>query len=211
MHKFGKLFNDLSETTVQHLLTEVPHTVKSFASQETIFTEINYNKQLGILLKGEVQIYITLTTGDRLLLNQLNAGALLGTGYVWGDAEYFPATITAIKPSTVLFLSKTSLKKLFSLEPIILDNYLTAINHSFLHLTNKIELLAIPSVKERLLFMITQACQSNNCISLNKSKLCHELSISRASLYRCLDQLQKEQSIQIHSDGKISLPPSISK
>ena len=205
MNNFGKLFNSLSQTTVESLLNQVPHTFKSYLPQETIFTEVNFNRQLGILLKGEVQIYKTLSNGSELLLQNLSDDALLGIGYVWGDAEYFPATIKAIKPCTILFIPKDSLKKLFLLEPSILDNFLNSINHSVSYLANKVEMLALPSVKERLLFVITQSCESNKVISINKSKLCQVLSISRASLYRCLEQLQDEEYIQIHPNGKIAL------
>ena len=205
MNNFGKLFNNLSQDTVQSLLEQVPHTFKSYLPQEKIFTEVDFNRQLGILLKGDVQIYKTLSTGSELLLQRLSNDALLGLGYVWGEAEYFPATIKAITSCSILFLPKDSLRKLFLLEPTILDNFLNTINGSFLYLTNKIEMLALPSAKERLLFMITQACQSKKSITINKSKLCQELSISRASLYRCLEQLQEEQSIQIYENGKIGL------
>lgn len=211
MCNFGKLFKNLSEDRIQNLLTQVPHTIKSYLPQETIFTEVNFNRQLGILIKGEAQMYKTLSTGDTLLLKHLNTNDLFGVGYVWGDTDYFPATIKAIKHSSVLFLPKTSLKKLFLLEPIILDNFLDAINDSFLHLNNKIEILAIPSAKERLLFVITEACQSNKIMTLNKSRLCQELSISRSSLYRCLEQLQDEQYIHIHSNGKVGLHSSTYK
>jgi len=211
MCNFGKLFKNLSKDRIQTLLAQVPHTIKSYLPQETIFTEVNFNRQLGILIKGEAQMYKTLSTGDSLLLKHLNTNDLFGTGYVWGDTDYFPATIKAIKHSSVLFLPKTSLKKLFLLEPIILDNFLDAINDSFLHLNNKIEMLAIPSAKERLLFVITEACQSNKIMTLNKSRLCQELSISRSSLYRCLEQLQDEQYIHIHSNGKVGLHSSTYK
>lgn len=210
MNNFGKLFNTLPQATVQFLLEQVPHTFKSYQPQETIFTEVDFNRQLAILLKGEVQIYKTLSTGGELLLQNLSGDALLGIGYVWGDAEYFPATIKAIKPCNILFIPKDSLRKLFLLEPIILDNFLYTMNHSFLYLNNKIEMLALPSAKERLLFMITQACQSPKSITINKSKLCQELAISRASLYRCLEQLENEKYIQIDSNGKVNLHPSIS-
>ena len=76
MNNFGKLFNPLSQTTVQSLLNQVPHTFKSYLPQETIFTEVNFNRQLGILLKGEVQIYKTLSNGSELLLQNLSDDAL---------------------------------------------------------------------------------------------------------------------------------------
>lgn len=206
MYNYGKLFDGLSRNTIEDLLKQVPHTLKTYVPQETIFTEINFNRQLGILLIGEVQISKTLSNGTELLLRHLKANSLLGIGYVWGESEYFHATIKAVKACTILFLPKSSLKKLFLLEPVILDNFLNTINESFSYLTNKIEMLAIPSAKDRLLFLITQACHSDKRITLNKSKLCQELSISRASLYRCLEQLHNEQSIQIYPNGKIGLP-----
>lgn len=205
------LFKGLSPSTVEALLNQVPHTTKSYLPQEAIFTEVNFNRQLGILLNGEAQVYMTLPTGSQLLLKHLYPSNLFGMSYVWGDSEYFPATIKAIKPCSILFLSKASLKQLFLLEPIILDNFLNAMHDSFVHLNNKIEVLAIPSAKERLLFVITQACQTNKPIKLNKLKLCQELSISRASLYRCLEQLEEEQYIQIDCTKKVCLHPSTFK
>lgn len=208
MYNTSKLFKNLSQTTIETLLTQVPYTLRTYLPQDAIFTEISFNRHLGILLSGEVQIYKTLPNGSELLLRHLNADALLGLGYVWGNAEIFPATIKAVKPCSVLFLPKDSLKQLFVMEPIILDNFLNAMNDSFVYLNTKIELLAITSTKERLLFIIKQACESGESLTLNKSRLCRELSISRASLYRSLEQLQNEQYIQIHGNRKISLHPS---
>ena len=211
MYNLEKLFKNIPQATIKNLLSQVPHAIKSYLPQDTIFTEVNFNRQLGILIKGEVQIYKTLPTGTELLLKHLNTGALLGIGYVWGEAEHFPVTIKAVKPCSVLFLPKASLEMLFSLEPIVLDNFLDAMNHNFLYLNNKIEMLAIPSAKERLLFVINQSCQDDKIITLNKSRLCQELSISRASLYRCLEQLEHEQYIQIYSNGKVGLHSSTFK
>lgn len=208
MYKTSKLFKNLSQTTIEDLLAQVPYTLKTYLPHDAIFTEISFNRQLGILLSGEVQIYKTLPNGSELLLRNLNADALLGLGYVWGDVEHFPATIKAVKPCSVLFLSKDALRQLFLMEPIILDNFLNAMNESFVYLNTKIELLALNSTKERLLFILTQACQSKQSITLNKSKLCRELSISRASLYRSLEQLENEHYIAIHPNRKISLCPS---
>lgn len=211
MHNLGKLFNNLPKHTIETLLAEVPHTIKSYEPQDIIFNEMDFSRQLGILLKGEVQTYKTLSVGNELLLNHLHTGALLGIGYVWGNAECFPVTIKAVKSSSVLFLPKSSLKQLFLLEPIILDNFLDAINDNFEYLNNKIEMLAIPSAKDRLLFAVTQSYQDKKSVTLNKSKLCQELSISRASLYRSLEQLEHEKYIEIHDNGKITLNPSIMK
>lgn len=205
MYIHCKLFDGLTQSTIQDLLQQVPHTLKSYEPQETIFTEIDFNQQLGLLVKGKAHVYKTLSIGNELLMATLEANELFGLSCIWGNSEYFPSTIKSITSCRVLFLSRDSLKKLFSLEPLILDNFMNCVSKKLLYLNDKIEMLAIPSAKERLLYVISQSCSHQKGIKINKTKLCKELSISRASLYRCLEQLQEEQHILIDQNNKIHL------
>ena len=185
-----ELFSGLSLEYIYKLLGKTPHTIKHYKKNDFIYTQLNFSNELGIILKGNVFVYKILYNGDKFLLNTLGQNSLLGASCIYGNNDIFPAEVQAIKTADILFLSKDSLKKLFLEEPLILDNFLAFMSNKIYFLNNKIEMLALPSIKERLELLIDKKVYTlDNLRKVSKTQLCYELGTSRSSLYRALNEL----------------------
>jgi len=185
-----ELFYGLSLDYIYKLLEKIPHTIKQYKKNDFIYTQLNFSNELGIILKGNVFVYKILYNGDKFLLNTLGRNSLLGESCIYGNNDIFPAEVQAIKTTEILFLSKDSLKKLFLEEPLILNNFLAFMSNEIYFLNNKIEMLALPSIKERLEWLIYKKIYTiDNLKKVSKTQLCYELGTSRSSLYRALNEL----------------------
>lgn len=185
-----ELFSGLSSDYIYKLLEKTPHKIKHYLKNEFIYTQLDFSHELGIILKGDVFVYKILYNGDKFLLNKLNKNSLFGASCIYGSIDIFPAEVQAVKTTDVLFLSQDSLKKLFLLEPIIMKHFLDFMSNKVTFLNNKIEMLAIPSIKERLEWLIDKEIYTLEKLSkVSKTQLCYELGTSRSSLYRALNEL----------------------
>ncbi len=200
------LFKGLEPTYIQQLLDCVQSTTKIYGCGELIWTPFESNSKIGIILKGKVTVYANLYCGNEIIINQLCNNDIIGLSCPWSGNKVFPAFIKTNCECTILFLTQQSLLKLFELDCTIFNNFMVYISNRLRYLISKIELLAISNTKERLLcFICQQIKHQEDRVKLNKSKLINQLSISHASLYRALNQLENEQYIKKHSDGSISL------
>lgn len=185
-----ELFSGLSLDCIYKLLEKTPHKIKHYKKSEFIYTQLDFSHELGIILKGNVFVYKILYNGDKFLLNKLNKNSIFGASCIYGNIDIFPAEVQAVKTTDVLFLPQDSLKKLFLLEPIIMKHFLDFMSNKVTFLNNKIEMLAIPSIKERLEWLIDKEIYTLEKLSkVSKTQLCYELGTSRSSLYRALNEL----------------------
>ncbi|WP_294372953.1 Crp/Fnr family transcriptional regulator [uncultured Clostridium sp.] len=185
-----ELFSGLSSDYINELLKKTPHKIMHYKKNDFIYTHLNFSHELGVILKGNVFVYKVLYNGDRFLLNKLDRYSLLGASCIYGNTDIFPAEVQARRNTDVLFLSQDSLKELFLSEPLIMTHFLNFMSNKVFFLNNKIEMLALPSIKERLELLIDKKVYTlDNLNKISKTQLCYELSTSRSSLYRALNEL----------------------
>ena len=184
-----KLFSGLDPQYIEELLKKISYNIKKYEKHDLICTQFNFSKELGIILKGNVFVYKSLYNGDNFLLNRLEKNDLLGLACIYGNTKIFPSEMQATKTTEILFFSQESLNNLFLLEPQILKNFLDIMSNKIVFLNNKIEMMAISSIKERLEWLIYKNIYSADSLSkVNKTQLCCELGTSRSSLYRALNE-----------------------
>ena len=100
-------------------------------------------------------------------------------------------------------LEKAGVDKLISLDNTVSFNYITYLSQRVGFLNSKIEGYITPSAEEKLLLYLRKNCDENDgkCeISVSMTELSRVLHISRASLYRVIEALEKQG--KICRDGK---------
>jgi CRP-like cAMP-binding protein len=196
----------MDAASIDVLLAQVYHFTKTYSSTEIIWTPLSFTGHLGIISEGNVLVYKNICIGNQLILNQTSAGGLIGMSCVFEDAEQFPAVVQARSNCKILFLPKASLLQLFNLHPPILEKWMQMLCSRIHYLTDKIEMLAIPNAKDRLLWFIGHyASDPNTSLKLSKTNLMQQLSISHASLYRAINSLEDEGYIERTADGSLRL------
>lgn len=192
-----ELFSSMSSHYINELIKQIPYTIKKYKKNELIYTQFNcYSKEIGIILKGNVIVYKFLYNGDRFLLSKLSKNSLLGVAYLYSDSKTFPGEVQTSMATEILFLSQESLNKLFVLEPKIMMNFLNVVSNKLVLFTNKIEMMALPSIRDRLEWLIYNKIYSKDSLNkVNKTQLSHELGTSRSTLYRALNDVLINESI----------------
>lgn len=196
----------MDNNAIDVLLSKVKYFTKNYPSKELILTPLSFTSQVGIILEGNVLVYKNILIGDQFILNHIHTGGIIGMSSICENQKEFPAFVQAYSDCKILFLPKASLFQLFSLHPPILEHWLEMMSSRIHYLTDKIEMLAIPSAKDRLLWFIEHHTNNfNSSIKLSKTDLMHHLSISHASLYRAISKLESEGYIKRNTDGSISI------
>ena len=160
-------------------------------------------KSIGIVVDGEIAVSSVTHDGKELIMKRIYPKDCFGICTIFTHAE-MPNTLQCMCPTTVLYIKKSELLKVFKRDPELMLHIMTIFNKKILFLQKKIEMLNTTSAKARLADYLVCHANSNGVIFLHTGKtgLCSSLGISRASLYRELDNFRLSQAIE-YTDQKI--------
>ncbi len=160
-----------------------------------VYGEGNYKPAIGVVISG---LLCVKTAGDTdVTLRFLKIGETFGVSAVFSESsEEFVSRIYAEKDSEILFLDEELLKEIFSRFPKTAENYIRLLSSKIEFLNKKIRLLSCKTAQQEVYEFLTANCDENGVVaSQNMSALSHSLGIGRSSLYRCLEQLEKQNLI----------------
>lgn len=162
---------------------------------ELVYGEGNYKPAIGIVVSGKLCVK---TAGDTdVTLRSLNVGETFGVSAVFSkNSEEFVSRIYAEKDSEILFLGEELLKEIFGRFPKTAENYIRLLSSKIEFLNKKIRLLSCKTAQQEVYEFLTSNCNENGVVaSQNMSALSSSLGIGRSSLYRCIEQLEKQNLI----------------
>lgn len=199
------LFRHLDQEKLEQLLQQVPCQTVTYSKGQYIYDNYRFKKEIGIIIKGKIEVQKNLPTGKKIIMNKLRVGDVFGIAALFNDQTCYVTSLLTSSETQILFIGEESLLELFKLDQQLLKNYLSYINQRIHFLNQRIECFTHEQAKDRLLEFFSQlrAQQGNSqsiSLTLNKSELADYLGISRASLYRILSQLKEEGYLR--SEGK---------
>lgn len=174
---------------------------------------LGYRGKLGILLSGKLLV----ENGSGTPLNHLEPGALFGVSTVFTEQKTHVTDIYAEEDSTLLLLTETELREIFTAEFTVNRNYLSFLTGRIRFLNWKIDLFTANTSEQKLLCWIRHQCHPDHTVSEqgqlvvdvgSMSHLAELLGMGRASLYRAVDSLAEKGIVQKVSRKKwiIHLP-----
>lgn len=185
------LFQSLTEKQRQAVFDGL--TADDFQKGEAIYTQRHFRHSLGILVAGEAAVL----KENGALLNLLDTGSCFGAAALFAPAEEYVTTVRAHKACKVVFLTNEELTRLFQKYPAMAMDYITFLSGRIQFLNHKIDSFTTPSAEEAVWQWIRSHADENGTVYVSGgfARLAKELSIGRATLYRCLSQLEVEQRI----------------
>ena len=172
------------------------------------FREINENtilyrptdrcKALGFLLNGTLKMSKFLSSGEELTIRTLDKGETFADLICFSNENY-PCYISSFESSLIFELPTNSLLNLLK-EDIFLTSFIKDISRKALLLNEKIELLALKRVDQRIAYYLL----SNNEIDISVTGLANILNSSREAVSRTISKMVKS-NILMHSNQKISI------
>lgn len=169
---------------------------KSYKKGETVYSENDYKKALGVILSGFVS-----AQGENVLKKTFMQGDTFGAAAIFGNDSVYISEITAKTDCIIQFVDENQLRELFEKYPLISVNYISFLSDKIRFLNQKISVFTCKSATMKIYRFLLDNADENNKVKANMTSLARLTSIGRTSLYRALDELT--DAGYISRDGSI--------
>lgn len=189
------LFRDFADEEISAFVCLAGIEYTRYSTGATILSAEAGSRCLGILLRGSA--VVEKHSGEGLLrMSVLQPGALFGVATLFSGTEEreFPTRIIAQKNTAALLIPEDTLRALMQADFRLTENYLRYLTGRIYFLNARIEELICPTVEQRVLLYLTQNAVGGS-ITHGLTALAQALCISRASLYRALEKLERDGNI----------------
>jgi CRP/FNR family cyclic AMP-dependent transcriptional regulator len=192
------LFSALSDVELESLARRT--LIRSYASGEVLFSEGAPCEGLYIVSKGRVRIFKTSSAGREQVLAIEGPGSSIAELPVFDGGPY-PASVTAVEPSELLFITRKDFRALCMEYPETALKVLEVAGARLRRLVGIIEELSFTAVRHRLISWILREAKngSGRSFTLHAShqELAAQIGTVRELVSRNLSRLQAQEFIGI--------------
>lgn len=188
------LFDGCSHDEVLKMVSMDGIRIKSWKAGECILRADSENHFVGIIIKGSAAV--ERKSEDGLMhMSRLKCGDLFGAVSIFSDEKSYVVDIRCLCDCRILCVNEEQIIEWFQANAILLRNYLRYLNNRIRFLNRRLDALSKNTVASKL--MCHFISESKNGIYEVKSytELSEMLCLSRATMYRALDQLCDEGKI----------------
>lgn len=156
-------------------------------------------RSVGLVCAGEVRAYRYTAAGSKILLNTFQRGDLFGMPTAFLQTSVPLARIYAKRTSTILYLEMSLMRKLLAEDEKLSENYIACLSSKVAFLTQRLAVASGGTAQQRLAaWLLSQRLNEDSSLYLPCSiaNLSGLLGISRASLYRAMENLQSAGLLQ---------------
>ena len=193
---YSKLFllKELSEDSVTAISSTFAPTQK-FKKGEIIYSADTFKNAIGFVVSGSV--VAVANNHNEILLKNFTQNMCFGVAAIFGGGDNYVSTITAKTDCEILFINEETLKTIFNEYPQVAINYITFISDKIRFLNEKLRVISCMSAEDTLMTYFSSVADRDGYANIpeNMTRFAKTLGLSRATLYRALDILEKNGSI----------------
>jgi len=197
--KKSVLFKDINENIISELLDSIVYTIKEYQPKDIIAIEGDSCDDLGIILKGNIEIHKPFESGQVVTINHFSQGNVFGEALIFSGRHEYPATIISSDNATVLFVSREDIINLMTMNRAILNNFVGVLSNRILMLNERLTNLSYNSVRKKVANMILTEYKKQKSLKLvlpfSRKKMSELLNIPRPSLSRELINMKNDRII----------------
>ena len=200
------MFTGLSETELTFLAQRaVP---RKFSSGEIVFSEGDPCTGMYVVEAGHIRIFKTSTGGREQVLSIDGPGSSVAELPVFDGGNY-PASVSAVEDSTLLFISKQDFQSLCLTHPQVALKVLRVVGARLRKLVGIIEELSFTTVRHRLAGFLVRLAQCEGTkvsagievtLPASNQELASQIGTVRELVSRNLSRFQSEKLIEM--DGR---------
>ncbi|GBD95788.1 MAG TPA: Crp/Fnr family transcriptional regulator [Nitrospirae bacterium] len=212
--KKTKLFSSLTDKEMDQIIDKM--VVKQFKKNETILYEEDTNELMYIILLGKVKVIRTTEDGKEIILAIHKSGSFFGEMSLI-DGKTTPASVVATDDSLIAIISKKDFFSIIFLQNKVTRNLLEILCSRLRKCWDTIQLLNFNNAAQRtkMLFLMLSdeyGEKTREGVILN-IKLTHQdisdmTGLTRETVTRVIDRLQKNREITVLKDRLICLTPA---
>ncbi|MFZ1919683.1 MAG: Crp/Fnr family transcriptional regulator [Terriglobales bacterium] len=201
-----KLFTGLSETELAFLAQRA--VTRKFSAGEIVFSEADACTGMYVVESGHVRIFKTSPGGREQVLSIEGPGGSVAELPVFDGGNY-PASVSAVENSTLLFIAKQDFHALCLAHPEVALKVLRVIGARLRKLVGIIEELSFTTVRHRLAAFLVRLARREGTrvdggvaitLPASNQELAAQIGTVRELVSRNLSRFQSEELIQI--DGR---------
>jgi CRP/FNR family transcriptional regulator len=200
------MFTGLSEAELTFLSQRaVP---RRFSAGEIVFSEGDACTGMYVVESGQIRIFKTSAGGREQVLNIDGPGSSVAELPVFDGGNY-PASVSAVEDSTLLFISKQDFQALCLTHPQVALKVLRVVGARLRRLVGIIEELSFTTVRHRLAAFLVRLAQREGTrvaegieitLPASNQELASQIGTVRELVSRNLSRFQSEKLIQM--DGR---------
>ncbi|MEA4890383.1 MAG: Crp/Fnr family transcriptional regulator [Clostridiaceae bacterium] len=206
--KTADLFKGIDESDLQTLLSCLSAEVLHYDKGETVFFSGAIIKRFGIVLSGQVQVVQDDYYGNRSILANVDTGHLFGESFACSDMNTLPVNVITTTASELLLIDccklTVSCAKACGFHSRLIQNMLSIVSMKNILLTQKIEITAKRTTREKLLaYLSTEAKKAGSSrfsLPFNRQELADYLSVERSAMSAELSKLKHDGLLNFHKN-----------
>lgn len=156
---------------------------------ETVYDRRRFQRCLGILLDGKLQV-----RKDALLVSTLQEGDVFGAAALFNEGADYPTTLTALADCCVLLIPQELIRKLVCTCGAFAEDYVTYLSDRIRFLSTRLDAVSADSGESKLARYLL-AADDGNGVTTTATQLCQRIGVGRATLYRAFEALEEEGAI----------------
>ena len=192
------LFKGLNPDKIAKCLTEADFKIKEYKKNEIVFFRGDILKKIIIIVKGTVRGEMQKFNGDTIVINQMKAGEVLASAFLFGKNNVFPVDLIALENSEFLFLDKEKYLDLIQSDKRLLLNFIREISNKSQYLSKRIWFnFTHKTIEEKVLSYIKENAQDDKIKFLPSiSALAKKFEVTRPALSREISDLCKKKVLK---------------
>ena len=192
------LFKGLNPDKIAKCLTEADFKIKEYKKNEIVFFRGDILKKIIIIVKGTARGEMQKFNGDTIVINQMKAGEVLASAFLFGKNNVFPVDLIALENSEFLFLDKEKYLDLIQSDKRLLLNFIREISNKSQYLSKRIWFnFTHKTIEEKVLSYIKENAQDDIIKFLPSiSALAKKFEVTRPALSREISSLCKRKILK---------------
>ena len=192
------LFKGLTPDKIAKCLTEADFKIKEYKKNEIVFFRGDILKKIIIIVKGAAHGEMQKFNGDTIVINQMKAGEVLASAFLFGKNNVFPVDLIALENSEFLFLDKEKYLDLIQSDKRLLLNFIREISNKSQYLSKRIWFnFTHKTIEEKVLSYIKENAQNDKIKFLPSiSALAKKFEVTRPALSREISSLCKRKILK---------------
>lgn len=194
------LFTDIEEENLLRMLTCLGAETVKFDKKDTVFAEGTEAKNIGVILKGEVESVRYDYYGNKSIINKIDAPEVFGEAFACAEAKSLPISIVAIEPSEIMLINCSHILHTCSnncgFHQQLIYNLMKDLASKTVIFHQRVEVTSKRSTREKILayldIMSKQKNSKSFTIPFNRQELADYLEVDRSGLSAEISKMRKE-------------------
>lgn len=199
------IFKNFNLDSIESLLSQIDYKISFYSKDEIIATEGETCSDLGIILEGSIEIKKLFVSGKTVTMAKFLVGDIFGEVVIFSDMSKYPSTIVASNNCKILFISKSDIIKLCSLNTTILNNFMGLLSNKIFMLNKKLKNLSYETLREKVASFLLENYYINKKnmfqINFSRKQMAEALGVPRPSLSRELMNMRNDKLIEFHKNS----------